>query len=479
MAGTKDRSPVLDHIRTAWNHQFTNPKDPMTDIRNKHIVVIGAARSGIGASLLLKEKGADVYVTEAGTVTESRKKVLKEHSIAFEDGGHSEKALNADFAVVSPGVPTKAAPVQHYLNAGKKVYSEIEVASWFTEGEIIAITGSNGKTTVTRWLDHLWTTAGVDHTMAGNIGYAFSEKVLTGKPPYILEVSSFQLDHIESFKPKISMILNITPDHLDRYDYKLENYAASKFRISENQNDQDTFIYHYDDELIRSHAEKLSQKDTAPKILSFSSTTEVEEGIFVRDNNIIFKINNTEERLMAVEEVGLPGQHNLNNGLATALAARAAEIKNEAIRESLRSFTGVEHRLEEVRTVDGVKYINDSKATNVNAVWFALDSFNIPVVLILGGRDKGNDYTELIPQIRSKVHTLIAIGESRDRIEEQLGKVAPNFVRVETMGGAVRSAQRVARRGEVVLLSPACASFDMFDSYEHRGIIFKEEVNKL
>ncbi|MEX0846040.1 MAG: UDP-N-acetylmuramoyl-L-alanine--D-glutamate ligase [Balneolaceae bacterium] len=451
----------------------------MIEVKDKHIVVIGAARSGLAAALLLQKKGADIFVSDFGVISEDAKTKLTAAGISFEENGHTEMAKTGEFAVVSPGVPTETPVVQHYLNKGKEVVSEIEVASWFTQNNIIAVTGSNGKTTVANWLDHLWNTANRDHSLSGNIGVAFSDEIEANNGDFLLEVSSFQLDHIKYFKPEVSVILNITPDHLNRYQNSVEAYAASKFRITENQTEEDRFIFNYDDPIIQKHVEALKQKQDAPQLWAFSNENEVPEGAFVRNNYIIFKFNNKEEPLMSVEEIGLRGRHNVSNGLATALAARAAEIKNEAIRESLRSFTGVEHRLEVVREVSGVKYINDSKATNVNAVWFALDSFHVPVVLILGGRDKGNDYSELEAQIRDKVHTIIAIGESKDRVEEQLGKVVPNFVKVETMGGAVRSAQKVAKRGEVVLLSPACASFDMFDSYEHRGKIFKEEVNKL
>lgn len=451
----------------------------MKDVRDTHIVVIGAARSGLAVAHLLKMKGADVFVSDQGVIDKGAKEKLMHSGITFEESGHTDKAKSGEFAVVSPGVPTETPIVQHYLNEGKEVFSEIEAASWFTDHNMIAVTGSNGKTTVANWLDHVWNTAKREHSLSGNIGFAFSEKIEADLGDYILEVSSFQLDHIKDFKPAVSMILNITPDHLNRYQQNLEAYAAAKFRITENQTDEDRFIFNYDDPIIQKHVETLKQKQTTPQLWAFSNENEVPEGAFVRDNYIIFKFNNKEEPLMPVEEIGLRGRHNLSNGLATALAARAAEIKNEAIRESLRTFTGVEHRLEVARDVEGVKYINDSKATNVNAVWFALDSFHVPVTLILGGRDKGNDYSELESQIREKVHTIIAIGESKGNVEAQLGDVAPNFVKVETMGGAVRAAQKVAKRGEVVLLSPACASFDMFDSYEHRGKIFKEEVNKL
>ncbi|MDX1638049.1 MAG: UDP-N-acetylmuramoyl-L-alanine--D-glutamate ligase, partial [Balneolaceae bacterium] len=277
----------------------------------------------------------------------------------------------------------------------------------------------------------------------------------------------------------VSLILNITPDHLDRYQGSIEKYAAAKFRITENQQADDWFIYHYDDPIVSRHAKKLASRRNAPGILAFSHSSEVPSGAFVRNDKIIFKFNNKEEVLMPTSELGLSGTHNLNNGLATALAARVSEIKNDIIRESLRTFEGVEHRLELVRTVEGVKYINDSKATNINAVWYALDSYEVPMALILGGRDKGNDYTELIEQVRRKVHTIIAIGEARSKIEKQLGSVVPHFETADTLTEAVKKARDNTRRGEIVLLSPACASFDMFENYEHRGNVFKRAVHDL
>lgn len=451
----------------------------MKDVRGKHIVIIGAALSGVAAAILLKHKGADVFVSDFGVISETAKAKLLSNHISFEEKGHTDAAQKGDFAVVSPGVPTEAPIVQYYLTTGKNVFSEIEIASWFTSLPIIAITGSNGKTTTTSWIAHIWETAQKPFCLAGNIGFAFSDKVEATEGTHILEVSSFQLDHIQDFAPAISVLLNITPDHLNRYGYSLDAYAAAKFRITENQTPDNWLVFNYDDPLIAKHVEALKKKKKNPKLLAFSNKQEVPEGAFVRDNNIIFKFNNKEETLMPLYEIGLQGLHNINNGLAAALAARAAEIKNDVIRESLQSFLGVEHRLETVRIVNGIRYINDSKATNVNAVWFALNSYNVPITLILGGRDKGNDYTELESQIREKVHTIIALGESKDKVEAQLGKTAPNFVKAETMADAVRYAKKVAKRGEIVLLSPACASFDMFDSYEHRGKVFKEEVNKL
>lgn len=453
----------------------------MTDVQGRHIVIIGAARSGMAAASLLHRKGATVFVTDNSMIGHPVKQRLEAEGIGYEENGHSERALEGDFAVVSPGVPDEAPLLDGYLQSGKKVYSELEAASWFNRSPVVAVTGSNGKTTVTSWIAHTWKLAGRAFILAGNIGLAFSEKVeeTDEEIEVILEVSSFQLDHIEQFHPHVSLILNITPDHLDRYGNDIELYARAKFRIAENQRGEDWLIYCYDDPVIKKYVEGLKQQPDHPRLLAFSNRSEVPEGAFVRDQNIILKINNEEEVLMPIREIGLSGRHNLNNGLATALAARVSEIKNEVIRESLRTFEGVEHRLEQVRTVDGVKYINDSKATNINAVWYALDSFNTPMVLILGGRDKGNDYTELIDQVREKVHTIVAIGEATAGIEAQLKRVVPRFETAATMREAVKTARKYAKRGELVLLSPACASFDMFENFEHRGEVFKQAVNEL
>jgi len=453
----------------------------MIDVQHKHIVVIGAARSGVAVASLLNRLGAQVYVTDSGTIADEVRERLVREEISFEERGHTHEAECGEFAVVSPGVPTQAPLVQYYLKNNKKVFSELEAASWFNKSPMVGVTGSNGKTTVTNWIQHTFKTAKKSSFAAGNIGMAFSDRIeLTDQNTWaILEVSSFQLDHIDSFRPNISLILNITPDHLDRYDNSFEKYYKAKFRITDNQTSKDWFIYNFDDPVIKQHVDYLKQSKDHPRLLAFSAEREVPEGIFIRDRDIVFKINNNEENLMPVEEVSLRGLHNLNNGLATALAARAAEIKNDTIRESLRTFEGVEHRLELVREVDGVKYINDSKATNVNAVWYALDSFNSPLILIMGGRDKGNDYSELIPRIREKVHSIIAIGESRDKIEQQLSAAVPHFEKAGSLAEAVRLSKRRAKRGEIVLLSPACSSFDMFRNYEHRGNEFKKEVNSL
>jgi UDP-N-acetylmuramoylalanine--D-glutamate ligase len=453
----------------------------MMDVRSKHIAIIGAARSGLAAARLLNGRGADVFVSDSNKIQPDVKLNLDFEEIPYEEDTHSTRAKNVDLAIVSPGVPDHAPLMKYYANNNIPVYSEIEAASWFNKSPIIAVTGSNGKTTVTSWLARTWEIAGKPFLLAGNIGVAFCDVVTETRPgtTAILELSSFQLDHIQSFRPDVSIILNITPDHLDRYDNSFEKYTDSKIRITENQQVDDTFIYNYDDPVISRKAKQLSNRDIHPRMLVFSLAEEVERGAFIRDDHIVLNINDSEEILMHTSEVGLPGRHNLNNGLATALAARVSEIKSDHIRESLRRFEGVEHRLELVRILDGVKYINDSKATNINAVWFALDSFKMPVVLILGGRDKGNDYTKLKDQIHEKVHSIIAIGEAREPIRQQLADSVPNFLEADNLEEAVMMSRKKAKRGEIVLLSPACSSFDMFENYEHRGRLFKEAVMNL
>ncbi len=451
------------------------------DVRGKHIVIAGAARSGVAVSILLKQKGAIPFLSDIGPVKDELTNRLQEESISFEQNTHSETAMNGEFLVLSPGVPSTSPIASHYRDAGKKIYSEIEVASWFNNSPIVAVTGSNGKTTVTSWMAHTWKVANREYLLAGNIGTAFSELVEHSAPDVaaLLEISSFQLDHIDSFHPEISMILNITPDHLDRYNNSFDQYAGSKKSITKNQSSDDWFIYNFDDPVLSGFAKELSAKENKPRLLSFSSTTEVPNGAFVRGGQLVLKINNEEEYLMQIGDISLPGRHNLNNGMAMALAARASEIRNEYIRESLKTFEGVAHRLEVVRNLNGIRFINDSKATNINAVWYALDSFNMPLTLILGGRDKGNDYLELENQIREKVHTIIAIGEAKEAIKKQLTDVVPNLLEADSMKEAVKLSLKSAKRGELVLLSPACSSFDMFENYEHRGNVFKQAVLEL
>lgn len=453
----------------------------MRNLKDRHIVVAGAARSGVAVAILLKQNGGDVFVSDFGTIKPDSADRLTQFSIPFEQGEHTDRAFEGEFLVLSPGVPTTSAIAEHYLDNGRDVYSEIEVASWFNKSPIVAVTGSNGKTTVANWMANMWQIDGKIHLLAGNIGTAFSDLVPNTAPTIdiLLEISSFQLDHIERFHPHISIILNITPDHLDRYKNDFNLYAQSKLRITSNQNENDWFIYNADDPLLAEFAATLSTSESSPRQLAFSTEKEVSEGAFIRDNELIFKINQKEEAIMQIDKIGLPGVHNLKNGMATALAARASEIKKESLRESLKVFEGVSHRLEYVRTIDGIKYINDSKATNINSVWYALDSFDVPIVLILGGRDKGNDYLELESQLREKVHTIIAIGEARKEIKDQLTGVVPHLREAENLEEAVALASKQAKRGEIVLLSPACSSFDMFENYEDRGDQFKKAVLNL
>jgi len=453
----------------------------MKDLKGKHIVIAGAARSGVAAAILLKNKGALPFVSDSGKMIPASAERLNESGIEFEANQHSERALNGEFLVVSPGVPTSSTIVQHYLSNNRPVFSEIELASWFNDSPTVAVTGSNGKTTVANWLAHTWKLAGKKYILAGNIGTAFTDQVNESHPDKtaLLEISSFQLDHIDTFRSDVSILLNITEDHLDRYNHDFTQYVNSKLKITKNQTSSDWFIYNFDDPIISEHALELSNKNNSPNILAFSNSKEVPNGAFIRNGSLILKLNNEEENLMQIGEIGLSGTHNLQNGMATALAARASEIKNEFIRESLKSFEGVPHRLEFVREYKGIKYINDSKATNVNAVWYALDSFNAPMVLILGGRDKGNDYSLLSHQIREKVHTIVAIGEARELIKKQLKDVVPNLLEAKSMKDAVKQSRNVAKRGEIVLMSPACSSFDMFDNYEHRGNEFKQAVLNL
>ena len=460
-----------------------------SEVAGKRITVVGAARSGIAASKLLNESGADVFLTEFKDDEAGIASSLKEVGVDAEFGGHSPRALEADFVVVSPGVPSNVPLLQQAQAKGLAIYSEIEVAYWFCKAPIIAITGSNGKTTTTSLAAHIFSHAGEKVHVAGNIGKAFSEvtKSTSSDDVVVLEVSSFQLDHIDTFRPDVSMILNITPDHLNRYDYQFEKYAASKFRIIENQTAADTLIYCYEDSFVRNkvaqftptHAgENMAMPDRV-KTLGISQEQELREGAFLRGSELVIRFKQEEEILMRKEELALAGPHNVYNSLAAAVAARVMEIPSLFVRESLSSFEGVAHRLEKVREVNGVKYINDSKATNVNAVWYALESFKENIILIAGGRDKGNDYSSLKPLVKRNVRMVISIGESAEKVDKELGELAEQHMIMDSLEEAVQAAHLLARTGEVVLLSPACASFDMFANYEERGEVFKAAVMKL
>lgn len=441
------------------------------------LVVLGGGESGVGTAILGKEKGYDVFVSDFGKIKESYKEVLINKGIEWEDEKHTESLiLNADVVMKSPGIPEKAAIVKKLIEKGIPVISEIEFAAPFTKAITIGITGSNGKTTTTMLTYHLLKSAGLNVGLAGNIGKSFAEQVAEDKyDSYVLELSSFQLDGIINYKPHIAIITNISPDHLDRYDYKYENYIDSKFRITMNQTEKDYLIYDADDEAI---SEWLQKNKTRAKLIPFSLTKTFEEGAFIK-NNTMEAIINQEEFKMETESIALEGKHNFKNAMAATSVAKLMQIRKATIRESLSNFQGVEHRLEKVLKIQNVQYINDSKATNVNATFFALDSMNAPTVWIVGGVDKGNDYNELMALVREKVKAIICLGVDNRKIIDAFGNVVDVMVEVNTMIEAVRMAQHISEKGDTVLLSPACASFDLFENYEDRGRQFKDAVHNL
>ena len=450
------------------------------EVRGKRLTVIGGAKSGLSAARLLRSAGAAVFLSEGKELGEEATAFLRNIGIEYESGGHSDRALDADFVVVSPGVPASAPVLESARKKGLKIYSEIEAASWFCAAPVVAVTGSNGKTTTTSLLGHVFRQSGRKTWVGGNIGTPFSDFTKDAAPEdvVVLEVSSFQLDDIDTFRPRVGVLLNITPDHLDRYEYSFEKYQQSKFRLFENQRDGDTTIYNFDDRIVRERALRLSEERPALRVLGFSQERELDAGGYLRGDEIILRIDK-EEVLMPLEELSLRGRHNLYNSLAAAMAARVMEVRSDVVRESLMTFEGVPHRLEFVRELEGVRYVNDSKATNVNAVWYALESFEEPVILIAGGRDKGNDYASLKQLVHEKARAVIAIGESAEKVAAELGPEVDHCVEAQTMQEAIRYARVLAEPGDVVLLSPACASFDMFENYEHRGEVFKSLVNSL
>ncbi len=441
------------------------------------LVVLGGGESGVGTAILGKQKGYEVFVSDYGKIKESYKQVLLQNGIEWEDEKHTESLiLNANVVMKSPGIPDKAPIVKKLVEKGIPVISEIEFAAPFTKAITIGITGSNGKTTTTMLTYHLLKSAGLNVGLAGNIGKSFAEQVAEDKyDSYVLELSSFQLDGIVNYKPHIAIITNISPDHLDRYDYKYENYIESKFRITMNQTEEDYLIYDADDEAI---SEWLKKNKTKAKLIPFSLTQTFEEGAFIKDNTME-SIINQEEFKMETESIALEGKHNLKNAMAATSVAKLMQIRKATIRESLSNFQGVEHRLEKVLKIQNVQYINDSKATNVNAAFFALDSMTTPTVWIVGGVDKGNDYNELMALVREKVKAIICLGVDNRKIIDAFGNVVDIMVEVNTMNDAVKMAQRISEKGDTVLLSPACASFDLFENYEDRGRQFKDAVHNL
>ena len=441
------------------------------------LVVLGGGESGVGTAILGKQKGYDVFVSDFGKIKDNYKEVLIINEIAWEDEKHTESLiLNADVVMKSPGIPDKAPIVKKLKELGVSVISEIEFAAPFTKAKTIGITGSNGKTTTTMLTYHLLKSAGLNVGLGGNIGKSFAWQVAVDDYDcFVLELSSFQLDGIIKYRPDIAILTNISPDHLDRYDYKYENYIASKFRITMNQTTEDFLIYDADDQTI---SEWLNKNKTKAQLIPFSLTKTFEKGAFIKDNKMEININE-EEFTMETETIALDGKHNMKNAMAATSVAKLMRIRKATIRESLSNFQGVEHRLEKVLKIQNVQYINDSKATNVNATFFALDSMNVPTIWIVGGVDKGNDYSELMHLVHEKIKAIICLGVDNKKIIDAFGNVVDMMVEVDNMKDAVVTAQHLAEKGDAVLLSPACASFDLFENYEDRGRQFKKAVQNL
>lgn len=446
------------------------------DLNAKIVVILGAGESGVGAAILAQAKGAKVFVSDYGTVKPSFQQELGEYGLEWEQGTHSmDRILEADLIVKSPGIPEKTPVMKAIREKGIKVVSEIELAGYFTTAKKVCITGSNGKTTTTMMIHHLLTKAGMNVGLAGNVGYSFAKQVaLENKEIYVLELSSFQLDDMEDFRADIAILTNITPDHLDRYEYNMQLYVNSKFRILQNQTAADYFIYNADDPVINAELEKRS---IAAQLLPFSLTKTFEKGAYVANKQLIINFNN--QFIMSIHDLALKGKHNTQNSLASGLAGRLLDIRKEVVRESLSDFVNVEHRLEFVAKVCGIEFINDSKATNVNSTWFALESMENPTVWIVGGVDKGNDYSELTALVKEKVKAIICLGKDNQKIIDAFSGVVETIVEAGSAMEAVAYGYRLAKKEETVLLSPACASFDLFENYEDRGNQFKQAVRSL
>ncbi len=443
----------------------------------ERLVILGGGESGVGAAILGKKQGYDVFVSDLGKINEEYKQVLTNYQIKWEDQCHSEgQILNADVVVKSPGIPDNVLLVKKLLEKAIPVISEIEFASQFTTAKTIGITGSNGKTTTTMLTYHLLKSGGLNVGLGGNVGKSFAWQVAEENyDVYVLELSSFQLDGNIKYKPDIAIITNISPDHLDRYEYKYENYIASKFRITMNQTEDDYLIYDADDIAI---SEWLTKNKTRAQLIPFSLTKTFKNGAFIKNETMDIIINN-EEFEMKIGDISLEGKHNTKNAMAATSVAQLMKIRKDTIRESLSNFQGVEHRLEKVLKIQNVQYINDSKATNVNATFFALESMTAPTVWILGGVDKGNDYNEIMSLVHEKVKAIICLGVNNKKIIDAFGNVVEMMVEVDNMFDAVVTAKHLAEKGDTVLLSPACASFDLFQDYQDRGNQFKAAVKNL
>lgn len=444
------------------------------------MVILGSGESGVGSAILAQQKGYDVFVSDKGAIKEKYRAILETNGIAFEELQHSEeKILAANEVIKSPGIPDRSDLIVKLKNRDIPVISEIEFAGRYTNAKTICITGSNGKTTTTLLTYHILKKAGYNVGLAGNVGKSFAYQVATEQYDYyVLELSSFQLDGMFQFRADIAVLLNITPDHLDRYDYKFENYVASKFRILQNQTKANHFVYCADDEVIRHY---ISSRTINTTLIPFSINQPVEgNGAFLNSNQLTLNYKPEQEPLiMTIEQLALQGKHNVYNSMAAAMAARIVDVRKEVIRESLQDFQGVEHRLEFVASINGIEFINDSKATNVNSAWYALESMQKPVVWICGGQDKGNDYNELIDLVKSKVKAIVCLGKDNKKIINAFGGIIETIIETDNAADAVAASYKLGKKGDVVLLSPACASFDLFQNYEDRGMQFKASVRAL
>jgi UDP-N-acetylmuramoylalanine--D-glutamate ligase len=445
----------------------------------KRLVILGGGESGVGTAVLAQKKGFEIFLSDEGKLKDKYKDVLSKYGIEWEEEKHTEELiLNADEVVKSPGIPDRSELIKSLHKKGISVISEIEFAARYTKSKKICITGSNGKTTTTLLIYHMFKKAGLNVGLAGNIGKSFAMQVAENDfDYYILELSSFQLDGMSEFKAEIAILLNITPDHLDRYDYKLENYIDSKFKIIQNQTEADAFIYCMDDRVTMN---TIKNKNSKAKQYPFSIKQKVEQGAFLNENNqLVINTNNTNPLFMTIQELALQGKHNIYNSMAAAVTGKLVDIRKETIRESLSDFHNIDHRLELVGNVHGIEFINDSKATNVNSTWYALESMNNPVILILGGVDKGNDYSMLNDLIKEKVKAIICLGADNKKIIKAFGGMVETILEANSAKEAVAQAYKLGKKGDTVLLSPACASFDLFENYEDRGTQFKQAVRAL
>ncbi|WP_246029358.1 UDP-N-acetylmuramoyl-L-alanine--D-glutamate ligase [Pedobacter nototheniae] len=442
------------------------------------VVILGAGESGVGAAKLAQKQGFDVFVSDFGVITDKYKAALEKLSIAFESEKHTEELiLNADQVIKSPGIPPTASIIKKLVEKGIPVISEIEFAGRYTNAKTICITGSNGKSTTSLLTYHILKKAGLNVGLAGNIGQSFAAQVATENFDwYVLEISSFMLDDMFKFKADVAVLLNITPDHLDRYDYKLENYAASKMRIIQNQTENDVFVYCADDEET---LKALKNITPLAKTYPFSIIKKVETGAFLENNTIHILIEPNNELTMSISDLALQGKHNIYNSMASGIVSKVLELRNSSIRESMGDFKNIEHRLEHVAKISGIDFINDSKATNVNSTWYALESMSTDVVLIMGGVDKGNDYNMLKDLVKSKVKAIVCLGKDNKRIHDAFEDDVDVIVNTFSADEAAQIAYHLAKRGDTVLLSPACASFDLFKNYEDRGNQFKAAVKEL